>query len=348
MNKIILLLMSSFLLYLPHQVHSLQKHSTRSTSVPHAVSNTNHSQVRAAIPLDTITANFAQEASKGTPISSLTVPEARNVLEEVQSKPIKKPLVDSRNVEVPFGDKKVSIYIVKPLHAGVLPVVLYIHGGGWILGSAMTHDRLIRELAVKANAAVVFVNYSRSSSKDGHYPLAINESYAVLEYLVKNGSKYKIDASHLAIAGDSVGGNIAIVVALLAKQRKGPKIDFQLLFYPVTDSQMNTSSYKQFEHGPWLTKASMEWFWDAYSPNVEQRSNPLLSPLQLSIESLKGLPPTLIITAENDVLRDEGEQFAHKLIQAQVPVTAIRIIGGIHDFAILNGLAATKPSKAAI
>jgi acetyl esterase len=157
-----------------------------------------------------------------------------------------------------------------------------------------------------------------------------------------------LDASHLVVAGDSVGGNMATAVALLAKERKGPKIAFQALFYPVTDASMNTPSYKEFANGPWLTKAAMEWFWNAYAPNAADRKKPTVSPLQASLDQLRDLPPALIITDENDVLRDEGEANAKKLQQAGVEVTHQRFAGTCHDFLLLNPLANTPATRSAI
>ena len=284
----------------------------------------------------------------GPPLYKLTPTEARAVLDKVQSFPVEKPIVKIEDKKIPCGPKgEVSIRIIRPQNVTEkLPVIMYFHGGGWILGSAETHDRLVRELAVGSNAAVVFVNYSRSP--EAKFPVAIEEAYAATKYIAEHGQEFNLDSSRLVVAGDSVGGNMTIVVNLLAKERKGPKIDFQAIFYPVTSADLNTASYKEFADGPWLTKAAMEWFWNAYEPDVAARKKPLLSPLHATIDQLKGLPPALIITDENDVLRDEGEEFAHRLMQADVPVSAIRILGTNHDFMLLNPLAKTPPTRVAI
>jgi len=302
------------------------------------------------IILEKTTQSFIQDltSKKHPPIYQLSPEEARTVLEKIQSVPVEKPRVTVEEKTIPVGPKGgVSINIVRPEGIDeMLPIIMYFHGAGWVMGSAFTHERLVYQLAAETRAAVVFVNYSRSP--EAKFPLAIEEAYAATEYIFEERSKLNLDPSRLAVAGDSVGGNMAIAVTLLAKERKGPKIQHQVLFYPVTSSELNTPSYQQFSEGPWLTKAAMEWFWNAYEPDVSARKNLLISPLHSSIDQLKGLPPALIITAENDVLRDEGEQFAHKLTQAGVEVTAVRFLGTIHDFVMLNALAKTPPTKEAL
>jgi acetyl esterase len=223
---------------------------------------------------------------------------------------------------------------------------MYFHGGGWVLGDKDTHDRLVREIANGANAAIVFVNFM--PSPEAKYPIPIEEAYTATKYIAENGIKFSLDTSKLAVAGDSVGGNMAAAVVLLAKERGGPKIDYQVLFYPVTDANFETKSYQQFATDIWLTREAMKWFWDNYLPDKEARKQPTASPLQASIDQLKGQPPALIITDENDVLRDEGEAYAHKLIQAGINVTAVRYLGTTHDFVMLNALAGTPATCSAV
>jgi acetyl esterase len=223
---------------------------------------------------------------------------------------------------------------------------VYFHGGGWVLGGKDTHDRLVREIANGANAAVVFVNFT--PSPEAKYPIPIEEAYAATKYIAENGKNFNLDTSRLAVVGDSVGGNMAAAVILMAKERAGPRIDYQVLFYPVTDANFDTPSYQQFAKDIWLTREAMKWFWNNYLPDKEMRKQPTASPLQASIDQLKGQPPALIITDENDVLRDEGEAYAHKLIQAGVDVTAVRYMGTIHDFVMLNTLAGTPATCSAI
>ena len=193
---------------------------------------------------------------------------------------------------------------------------------------------------------MVFVDYTRSP--EAQYPVAVEQAYAATKWVAENGATIKVDPSRLALVGDSVGGNMAAAVTLLAKQRRGPRITFQVLFYPVTDANCDTPSYSQFAEGPWLTRKAMEWFWDNYAPDVSIRKEPTASPLQATLDQLQGLPPALIITDECDVLRDEGEAYAHKLLEAGVPVTAIRYLGAIHDFVLLNPIAQSLPTRAAI
>jgi len=290
----------------------------------------------------------ALAAQRAKPIDQLSITEARAVLENLQAHPVDKLPVAIEDGILPIGPtNEVSVRIIKPVNAtSDLPTIMYFHGGGWILGSKNTHDRLIREIANGANAALVFVNYT--PSPEAQYPVPIEEAYAATQYIAEHGDDFDLDSSRLAVVGDSVGGNMAAVVAILAKQRGGPRISYQVLFYPVTDANFDTASYHQYADGPWLTKPAMEWFWNTYAPDLGSRDQITASPLRASIQDLAGLPPALIITDENDVLRDEGEAYAHKLMAAGVEVTAIRCLGAIHDFVMLNPLVATPPVRAAI
>ena len=215
-----------------------------------------------------------------------------------------------------------------------------------MLGSKNTHDRLLRELAARTQAAFVFLNYT--PSPEAQFPVPVEQAYAATKYIAHHGHRLGLDGSRLAVAGDSAGGNIAAAVTLLAKERERPIIWFQVLFYPVTDGNFDTGSYAEFANGPWLTREAMEWFWNAYAPNKADRKEILASPLRASTLQLRRLPPALIITAENDVLRDEGEEYAKKLMQAGVDVMAVRCLGAIHDFVMLDGLADSPGAKGAI
>jgi acetyl esterase len=225
-------------------------------------------------------------------------------------------------------------------------VVMYFHGGGWIMGDAHTHDRLVRELVTQAQCALVFVEYTHSP--EAQYPVPLLQAYAATCFIAENAQHLGVDASRLAVAGDSVGGNMAAVVALLAKQFNGPTICAQLLFYPVTDARFDTNSYCAFAEGPWLTRRAMQWCWDTYLPNVALRGEWTASPLRATSAQLRGLPDTLVFTDENDVLRDEGEAYARKMAEAGVKVTHVRYMGTIHDFMMLNALADSIASRAAI
>jgi acetyl esterase len=290
----------------------------------------------------------ALTAQGGKPIYELSYADARKVLEDAQSGNIAKLPADIEDKILPAGPTgDVSVRIYRPQGSkGLLPVVMYFHGGGWVLGSKNTHDRLLRDLVHGTKAAFVFVNYT--PSPEAQFPAPVEQAYAATQYIAQHGKDFGLDANRLAIAGDSVGGNMAAVVAQLAKARKGPAIRYQVLFYPVTDASMNTGSYSEFAGGPWLTKRAMEWFWDAYAPNKEDRKKTTASPLSAAVEELRGLPPALIVVDENDVLRDEGEAYARKLMQAGVDVTPVRVLGTFHDFALLNALADTPATKVAI
>ena len=287
-------------------------------------------------------------AAGGPPLYDLTPDAARAVLAGAQEAPVEKPAATIEDTVFPVGPTgSVKIRIVRPPNAkGNLPVVFHIHGGGWILGDKNTHDRLTRELAVGANAAVVFVDYDRSP--EAQYPTAIEQAYASILYVVEHAQELKVDAGRLAIFGDSVGGNMSAALTLMAKERHGPRFALQVLFYPVTDANFDTGSYNTFANGPWLTKKAMQWFWDAYLPDVSARRQPTATPLNATLEQLKGLPEALVIVDENDVLRDEGEAYARKLSQAGVRVTSERYNGTIHDFVLLNAISGTPAVRSAV
>lgn len=271
---------------------------------------------------------------------------ARKVLDDVQAALVPLPEVDDAWVTVPSPAGDVPVRIVTPVGAGdPLPVVLYVHGGGWVLGNAGTHDRLVRELATGVHAAVVFVEYDRSP--EARYPVAIEQVYATAQWLTRGGAGDGLDAGRLAIAGDSVGGNMAAGVAIMAKQRGDVTFVHQSLYYPVTDARQDTDSYREFADGPFLTARSMAWFWDCYAPEAEQRSAITASPLRASLDDLTGLPPAFVIVDENDVLRDEGEAYARRLAEAGVLTTSVRYNNTIHDFMMLNPLRETAASTGA-
>jgi acetyl esterase len=287
----------------------------------------------------------------GPPIYTLSPQDARAVLSGLQANtPVKKLPADIENRTIPGGPNgtDISIQIVRPPNSSndTLPVVMYFHGGGWVLGGFDTHERLLREIVNGANAAIVFVNYTRSP--EAMYPVPLEQAYAATKWVAENGQTINVNSSRLAVAGDSVGGNMAAAVTMLAKERGGPPIKFQVLFYPVTDANFDTPSYLKYQDEYWLTREAMKWFWDNYASNQTNRKEPTVSPLQASIEQLNGLPPALVITGEFDVLRDEGEAYAHKLIEAGVPVTGVRFHGTIHDFVMLNPITDTPAARGAI
>jgi acetyl esterase len=286
---------------------------------------------------------IADATSKPPFLYELGPDGARKVLDDIQAAPIDKLEVDDRWVTVPAEVGDVEVRIVKPVGA---TAVLYVHGGGWVLGNAGTHDRLVRELAVGANAAVVFVEYDRSP--EAQYPVAIEQAYATARWIMRDGLAEGLDASRLAVAGDSVGGNMAAALAILAKQRGDVTFVHQSLYYPVTDAAQDTDSYREFADGPFLTANAMAWFWDAYLPERDKRSEITVSPLRASLEDLAGLPEAFVIVDENDVLRDEGEAYARRLTAAGIRTTSVRFNGIIHDFLMLNPLRGTAATTGAV
>ncbi|MFI1282641.1 alpha/beta hydrolase [Streptomyces sp. NPDC020858] len=287
------------------------------------------------------------DATKPHPRLYEVPPEnGREILDGLQAgQGVAKPAVDEEWVQVDAGQYgQVRARIIRP--EGVtktLPVVLYIHGAGWVFGDETTHDRLVRELATGSEAAVVFPVYDLAP--EAKYPTQIEQNYAVGKWIVQNGEERNLDASRMAVCGDSVGGNMSAVFALMAKERGDVRLAAQVLLYPVTDADFDTPSYQQFADGYYLTRDGMKWFWDAYTTDPAQRAEIHASPLRADIEQLRGLPPTLVITDEADVLRDEGEAYAAKLRKAGVDVTAVRVLGMVHDFLMLDSL---RDSKATV
>jgi acetyl esterase len=274
--------------------------------------------------------------------------EGRKVVDDVQSGEIEKPDVEIQDTTISGGPSgEVSIRVLRPWGVtGALPVILYSHGAGWVFGNAHTHDRLIRELTAGTGAALVFTNYSLSP--EARYPTALEEIYAALNWVAQDGQDNGLDGTRIAVAGDSVGGNMSAAITLMAKQRSGPELAAQVLFYPVTDASFDTDSYHQFATGYFLRRDAMQWFWDQYTPDENQRTEITASPLRASLDELAGLPPALVITGEADVLRDEGEAYSRKLREAGVDVSATRYEGIIHDFVMLNALRDTNAARAAI
>jgi acetyl esterase/lipase len=302
---------------------------------------------QAPVVLEPASQAFVEATAKPPFLYELTPDEARKVLDDVQAAPIDKLPIDDRWITVPAGVGDVRVRIVRPKDvAGTLPVILYMHGGGWVLGNAGTHDRLVRELACGADAAVVFVEYDRSP--EAHYPVAIEQGYATAQWIVREGAAHGLDPERIAIAGDSVGGGMTAAIALMAHDRGDVRFVHQSMYYPVTDAGMDTGSYEQFAEGYFLTDKAMAWFWDCYCPDLERRSEPYASPLRAREDQLAGLPPALVIVDEADVLRDEGEAYGARLRAAGVAVTTVRYDGITHDFMMLNPLSGTHATRAAV
>lgn len=300
------------------------------------------------ISLEKSAIEFSDANAPHPRIYELPPEEGRALLEKVQESPVDKLPVDIEDLKVDTGQwGSINVRFVRPEgNTDKLPVIFYIHGAGWVFGSAQTHDKLIRELAVRTNSVVVFPEYSRSP--EAKYPTAIEQSYAVLQKLSELAESKGLDLTELAVAGDSVGGNMATVMTILTKERQGLPIQKQLLFYPVTDANFTTDSYQEFAENYFLTKEGMKWFWDQYTTDDSERSEITASPLRATSEELADLPPALILTGEADVLRDEGEAYARKLRDAGVAVTQVRFQGMIHDFVMVNSLDQTNATRAAM
>ncbi|AFD08083.1 alpha/beta hydrolase [Solitalea canadensis] len=282
----------------------------------------------------------------GPPLESLPVDAIRNVLVAAQSSVNADLSGISEAVKTIKQDgNAVEINIVKPEgKTDVTPVFMFIHGGGWVLGDYPTHIRMVRDLVVLTRYTGVFVNYSRSP--EAKYPQALNEVYVVAKWLASNGTEIGVDGKKLAIAGNSAGGNLSTATTLMAKAKGGPEFKVQLLMWPVTDADFERSSYHKFGVDRFLTTSLMKWMWDQYA-DLSQRNEIYAAPIQATVDELKGLPPTLIQTAENDILRNEGEAYGRKLGEAGVDVTTVRYNDVIHDFGLLNVLATIPQTKAA-
>lgn len=283
--------------------------------------------------------------SGGTPLETLSKEDARAVLTGAQAA-VKVDLsgIEESEKTITADGYTVKLNILRPEGVkGKLPVFVYIHGGGWILGDYPTHKRMVRDLVVLSGAAAVFVNYT--PSPEAHFPIAINEIYAATKWVADHGDQINVDGKRLAIVGNSVGGNMAAATALMAKEKKGPEIKVQVLLWPVTDATFSQPSYETYGKDRFLTTSIMKWMWDQYTTNAQERKSIYASPLQASIEELKGLPPALIQVAENDILRDEGEAYGRKLDEAGVTVTTVRYNGMVHDFGLLNALAELPTTK---
>ncbi|ADG79529.1 Alpha/beta hydrolase fold-3 domain protein OS=Tsukamurella paurometabola (strain ATCC 8368 / DSM/ CCUG 35730 / CIP 100753 / JCM 10117 / KCTC 9821 / NBRC 16120 / NCIMB 702349 / NCTC 13040) OX=521096 GN=Tpau_2931 PE=4 SV=1 [Tsukamurella paurometabola] len=302
-----------------------------------------------SVTLEPAARAFSEATANPPYLFDLGPVEGRKTVDDVQSgEGVTFPEVDEEWITVSGGPTgEVRTRIVRPKGAtGVLPVIFFIHGAGWVFGNAHTHDRLVRELVVGTGAAAVFPEYDLSP--EARYPIAIEQNYTVAQWVVKSGAEKNLDGARIAVAGDSVGGDMSAVLALQAKARGDVKLAAQVLLYPVVDANFDTESYREFAEGYFLRRDAMQWFWDQYTTDEAQRAEIFASPLNATVEQLTDLPPATIITAEADVLRDGGEAYAAKLREAGNEVTAVRIGGVIHDFMMLNALRETRGAQAGI
>jgi acetyl esterase len=293
--------------------------------------------------------SFLAEINKdSSPFWELPQPKPQQILTGLQDQTV----VDMSGVTVSQqtisqDGNRVKLYIMKPEHVSGNPgVLLFIHGGVWIVGNFENHQRLLRDLVVGSGQIGVFVEYT--PLPQAKFPTQLEECYAALKWVAEHAGQFGADGTRIAVAGNSVGGNMTAALSLMSKDRNGPKISYQALLIPATDASVDTESYREYGMGRFLARAFMKYGWDLYAPDAKTRANRYVSPLRASINELKDLPPALVITAENDPLRDEGEAYARKLKQAGVNVDAVRYNGTIHDFVLLNALRHVPSTEAAI
>jgi acetyl esterase/lipase len=283
-----------------------------------------------------------------SPFWELPGDEPRNIVTALQGQtPVDLSGIEVQEREITAGGRAVTLYVVRPEGAtGTVPAFLFYHGAVWIAGNFANHKRLVRDLVVGSQAAAVFVEYT--PVPEARFPVQIDEAYDAAVWVSEHGDEIGVEGGKLAVCGNSVGGNMTAAVTLMAHDKGAPNIVFQLLLWPALDTNLDTGSYRAYGEGRFLPRAFMQYGWDHYAPDAETREHRYVAPLKATVEQLRGLPPTLIQTAENDVLRDEGEAYARKLDEAGVDVTCVRYNGAIHDFALLNALRTVPSTDAAL
>jgi acetyl esterase len=281
------------------------------------------------MPLDPKAKAFLDTFANMPALNELSVTDARAGLAAMAAM---NPTVDdiatveNRMIPGPAGEIPVRIY--RPASGSPLPVLTYFHGGGWVVGDLESHDNVCRALARRTPAVVVSVDYRLAP--EHKFPAAAEDCYAATRWSAEHAAALGGDPTRLSIGGDSAGGNLSAVVALMARDRKGPALRHQLLVYPVTDARCDSPSYTENREGYFLTETMMKWFWNHYLPKPADGANPLASPMRAA--SLDGLPPALVITAEFDPLRDEGEAYGARLQEAGIATTVTRYNGVVHGF----------------
>ena len=270
-------------------------------------------------------------------LDSYSPAEARQAYDGVQAMVtrLKPAQVDRRWIPARAGEP-LAVQIVRPRHPNKLrPGIVYFHGGGWVLGSFQSHERLVRELAVATDTVVVVVEYSRSP--EAMFPIAVEQAYSAVSYLAEFGVEFGIasdsEGTKLAVMGDGVGANLAAAVTMLAKYRRGPRLSAQILVSPFLDA---TAQGQETSGQP---------FWEAYAPDAEQRRHPMVSPLLAPAATLRNLPPAFIVTGGRGAAREQGSTYGQMLKQADVDVTATSYPDAEHDFLVRNSAAATPAAK---
>lgn len=283
-----------------------------------------------------------------SPFWELPQPKPQDIVTGLQNKtPVDMSGVTISEQSLTVDGRTIKLYIMKPEHVEGHPgVLLFLHGAVWIAGNFENHKRLVRDLVVESGQPAVFPEIT--NLPEGKYPVPVNQAYATLEWIAAHGSEIGGDPQRIAVAGNSVGGNMTAALNLMDKDKKGPKISYQVLLWPATNAGVDTCSYEEYGNNRFLSRSFMKYGWDRYAPTEKERENPYVSPLRASTAELQGLPPTLVITEENDVLRDEGEAYAHRLQDAGVPTVFVRYNGTIHDFGLLNGLVDLPATESAI
>ncbi|EGC37311.1 hypothetical protein DICPUDRAFT_97308 [Dictyostelium purpureum] len=277
--------------------------------------------------------------------------EGRKAVDKVQDAPcyMYPCKVNERKMELSKELGTIRVFTLTPEKKTTekLPIILYVHGAGWVFGGFHSHQKLAQEICNRTNSVVIFPEYTLCP--EVKFPTPLEQCYAVLVKACKElADKEGWDTNNIVIAGDSAGGNMATALCMMAKQRNFPTIKRQVLYYPAIDARMDTGSYKEFAKDFYLSKDGMKWFWDAYLNGSKDMDNILASPARATANDVKGLPEAIIMNGEADVLRDEGEQYARTLRAAGVPVTHMRFQGMIHDFVMLNTLDNSKACRAAM
>ncbi|GGN88383.1 esterase [Streptomyces albiflavescens] len=272
----------------------------------------------------------------------------RQALRESQADGIDDYDVDAVFRVAPVGPTGlVGFWVFRPAGAtGPMPVLFYLHGGRWMLGDAQTHTQVISEFVRELGVAAIVPEYSRIP--EARYPVALEECYALLAWTAEHAEQLELDPRRLAVGGDCAGATLATALTMMVRTRGGPPIRAQLLYYPLTDSRCDSGSQRQFATGHLLTRQALRRYWAQYAPIPRQLTEPTASPLCATRTDLTGLPPALVVTAEADIARDEGEEYVRRLRAAGVEAAGVRFLGTVHDFVALSALRDSPPTRGAV
>ncbi|GAA1950094.1 alpha/beta hydrolase [Catenulispora subtropica] len=301
-----------------------------------------------AVVLDPLVEQLIAASAKPPSLDDLGPALGRRALQEAQADRVEDFEVEAEFRVAPTGPLGLmGFWTFRPKGVrGPLPTLLYVHGGRWMLGDARTHARLVSELVKGAGVVAVVPEYSRTP--EARYPVALEECYTLLLWLVEQQETLGLDSSRLAVAGDCAGATLATALTMVAKARGGPSIAAQLLYYPLVDASCASESQRRFASGYMLTRKALLRYWREYLAGSSGWTEPTASPLRATHADLAGLPAALVVTAEADIARDEGELYAQRLREAGVAATAMRFLGTVHDFVSLNALRDSPPSRDAL